>query len=215
MRPAAVVGLGNPGERYAGTRHNVGFEVVKAFLKRHGVSHKKGTSLGLVNHTTWRERPLFFLRPRTYMNLSGDAVQWLLESRQIDPHNMIVVIDDFALPLGKLRLKSRGSSGGHNGLKDITAKLQTSDYPRLRLGIGPIPEDQDPADFVLEPFRFEEDEQVEEMVARACDCLQTWLDDGLEKAMSEFNRWPSSSPEQELPEGTNSPVGPDPTPSSS
>ncbi|MCA9794368.1 MAG: aminoacyl-tRNA hydrolase [Candidatus Eremiobacteraeota bacterium] len=185
--PAAIVGLGNPGERYAATRHNLGFMVVREFVARHRIADRKANPLALLHRARFEERDLFLLKPRTYMNLSGEAVHWLATSRSLRPEQIMVVLDDFSLPLGRLRVRAGGSSGGHNGLKDINAKLGTTDYPRLRMGIGPVPDGQDPADFVLEDFTPDEQEQVAGMLSRACDCLEVWLGQGVEAAASGFN----------------------------
>lgn len=191
---AAIVGLGNPGERYAATRHNLGFMVVREFVARHRIDDRKGHPLALLHRARFDERELFLLKPRTYMNLSGEAVHWLATTRNLAPAQIMVVLDDFSLPLGRLRVRAGGSAGGHNGLKDINAKLGTTDYPRLRLGIGPVPDGQDPADFVLENFTVAEHDLVATMLSRACDCLEVWLRQGVEAAMSGFNGAPPGQP---------------------
>lgn len=183
-----VIGLGNPGERYADTRHNLGFMVVKRLLKRHGITEKKGHPLALLNPWNFQGKPVLLVRPRTYMNLSGQAARWIAETRQVPPSHMLVVVDEFALPLGRLRIRARGSAGGHNGLASLIEELGTQEYPRLRLGMGPVPEHREARDWVLEPFGPRELDTVEAMVESACDCVETWVTEGLQACMNRFNR---------------------------
>ncbi|MBI3924039.1 MAG: aminoacyl-tRNA hydrolase [Armatimonadetes bacterium] len=185
-----VAGLGNPGEQYAETRHNLGFMVVRGLVARHGIKDRKGHPLALLNHGLVEGQPVLFARPRTYMNLSGRAVGWLAQSRQVPPGRILAVVDELALPLGQIRIRPGGSAGGHNGLKSLIEELATSDFPRLRLGIGPLPEGVEAADFVLDRFRPEELEAVTGMVERACDCVETWLAGGVQQAMNVFNQSP-------------------------
>jgi PTH1 family peptidyl-tRNA hydrolase len=189
-----VVGLGNPERSYVGTRHNVGFEVIDQLAGRLGwtkpgdfdrVARSKFDGLafdGVVGN-----EKLVLLKPTTYMNLSGRSVQSAMAFYQLSPKDIMVVLDDLALPVGRLRLRGSGSSGGHNGLKDIERAIATSDYPRLRIGIDPAPPRVAGKDYVLGKFTPEQRQLLEPTLARACGAIVTWIDKGLNAAMNEFN----------------------------
>src|SRR5690554_946255 len=130
-----IVGLGNPGVKYENTRHNIGFKVVEAFAKEREATFET-IKLGDVAKAKWKGRHVILLKPSTFMNLSGKAVNYYLQKEKINPENLLVITDDLALPFGKLRMKAKGSDGGHNGLKDIQAVLNTTQYARLRFGVG-------------------------------------------------------------------------------
>ncbi len=179
-----VVGLGNPTERYRRTRHNLGFRVLDALA--HGpVTAGAGDYLQL-DWTVGGNR-VVGIRPLTYMNRSGRAVREACLRFGVVPEDCLVVVDDVALPLGRLRLRARGSAGGHNGLKSVEECLQTQDYPRLKLGCGPLPEGEDLADWVLGDFTEEEEKEVGAMVERAKDAVTTWVRHGAEETMARFN----------------------------
>ena len=195
-----VVGLGNPGKEYAGTRHNIGFEVVDHLAARLGFtgsasefdrqarSKFDGLALdGAVYLPGGGGGKVLLLKPATYMNLSGRSVQAAMAFYQLAPADVLVVLDDLALPAGKIRLRPGGSDGGHNGLKDIQRALGTSQYPRLRLGIDAPPQFVPGRDYVLGRFSEAQREPVRQSIARACDAIVTWVDKGLERAMSAFN----------------------------
>lgn len=194
-----VVGLGNPGPEYVGTRHNIGFEVLDAFAERLGWVGKgdfnrlakakfEGLTIdGVVSLETGGTEKVLLLKPLTYMNLSGRSVQSAMSFFQLTPREVLVVLDDVALPCGRLRLRGSGSSGGHNGLKDIERALGTSDYPRLRIGIDPPPPRVAQKDYVLGRFGPEQRATVELAIARACGAIVTWIDKGLNVAMNQFN----------------------------
>jgi PTH1 family peptidyl-tRNA hydrolase len=178
-----VIGLGNPGVRYAESRHNLGFWVVDLLSRRYRGRWKQPSELRLESRITVGGKPVLLVEPLTYMNLSGDAAVEL----NADPAELLVVCDDLALPLGRLRLRKKGSDGGHNGLRSVTERLGTAGFARLRLGIGPLPEDADQADFVLTGFRPRDRKTAESMAARAADCVETCLEAGFDAAMSRFN----------------------------
>ncbi len=194
-----IVGLGNPGIEYVGTRHNVGFEVVDRMAEKLGWvrpgdfdrnARKKFDGLtmdGLVDSSTGAKEKLLLIKPTTYMNLSGRSVQAAMSFYQLTPMDVMVVLDDLALPCGKIRLRGSGSSGGHNGLKDIEKMLSTNAYPRLRIGIDPPPEFVAGRDYVLGKWSPEQKKIVNPAVDRACGAILTWADKGIEKAMSQFN----------------------------
>jgi PTH1 family peptidyl-tRNA hydrolase len=188
-----VVGLGNPGSEYDGTRHNIGFEVLDRFAKKLGWSEiaKKrfdGLTLdGNVELSTTGMEKVLLLKPLTYMNLSGKSAQAAMSFYQLTPKDIVIVLDDLALPCGRLRLRGSGSSGGHNGLKDIERALGTSEYPRLRIGIDPAPPRIAGKDYVLGRFSTEQRKLLEPAIDRACGAIVTWMDKGIETAMSQFN----------------------------
>jgi peptidyl-tRNA hydrolase, PTH1 family len=189
-----VVGLGNPERSYFGTRHNVGFEVVDQLATRLGWTKPgdfdrmaKTKFDGLVFDGVVGNEKLVLLKPLTYMNLSGKSVQAAMAFYQLAPQDIMVVLDDLALPVGRLRLRGSGSSGGHNGLKDIERALASNEYPRLRIGIDPAPPRVAGRDYVLGKFTPEQRVLLEPALARACGAIVTWIDKGISAAMNQFN----------------------------
>jgi peptidyl-tRNA hydrolase, PTH1 family len=195
-----VIGLGNPGPDYVGTRHNIGFDVIDAFAARIGwigaadqfnrMAREKFFGLALdgnVSLVSGGNEKVLLLKPLTFMNLSGKAVQAAMSFYQLAPPDIVVVLDDLALPCGRLRLRGAGSSGGHNGLKDIERALGTSEYPRLRIGIDPAPAPVRGKDYVLGRFTAEQRVKLDPVINRACGAILTWIDKGIEPAMTQFN----------------------------
>jgi len=188
-----VVGLGNPGPEYVGTRHNIGFEVVDRLAKKLGwpeVTKKRFDGLtidGNIDLLSGGSEKVLLLKPLTFMNLSGKAVQAAMSFYQLAPSDIVIVLDDLALPCGRLRLRGSGSAGGHNGLKDIERALGTSDYPRLRIGIDPAPPPMRGKDYVLGRFTTEQRKLLEPAIDRATGATLAWIDKGIESAMSQFN----------------------------
>jgi PTH1 family peptidyl-tRNA hydrolase len=182
-----IVGLGNPGPRYQDTRHNLGFRVVEAIASAHRGHWSDPARKGRRATVRLGGNHGLLVEPLTYMNLSGDALAPLVIEEELPPARMLVICDDIALPLGQVRLRASGSDGGHNGLKSIIERLNTMDFPRLRMGIGPVPERVDAAEFVLAEFLPEENEAVETMIKDAAACVESWIVDGIGKAMSRFN----------------------------
>lgn len=185
--PRLVAGLGNPGERYAGTRHNLGFRVVEELARRRGIAVAEVECNSRVGRAG---DGLLLVMPQTYMNRSGYALRCLAERHGFEPSDLLVVYDEVALPIGRLRMRPGGSPGGHRGLESVVENLRTDRIPRLRLGCGG--EDGPPAgeelvDYVLSPFRPEEREAADGMVARAADACEAWVARGIEAAMNEFN----------------------------
>ena len=190
-----VVGLGNPGREYVGTRHNIGFEVVDRLAEKLGwfragefdrLAKAKFDGLAYDGPLSETEK-LVLLKPTTYMNLSGRAVQAALGFHQATPDDVMIVLDDLALPCGKLRIRPGGSDGGHNGLRDIQRALGTTQYPRLRLGIDPPPPPIAGKDYVLGRFSPEQRKQIDPAIDRAAGAILTWIDKGITTAMNEFN----------------------------
>jgi PTH1 family peptidyl-tRNA hydrolase len=188
MSPRLVVfGLGNPGTRYARTRHNLGFRVVDRMAADYGVTRWTETRSYLSGRLELGSTRVDLVKPKTFMNLSGAAVRLWTARRHLPPEELIVVVDDIALPLGQLRLRRRGTDGGHNGLKSVIAAVGTIDFPRLRLGIGPCPPEVDPAEFVLGRFSGEERPVVDAMVDRAVRCVEAVVRQDFDRVMSAFN----------------------------
>lgn len=181
-----VVGLGNPGSRYCGTRHNVGFEVIDTLARHPSVNAFREKFESLVAEGRVDDETLLLVKPQTYMNLSGRAVRALLDFYKLSPQQLLVVCDDIHLPLGKLRLRARGSHGGHNGLRDIQLHLGTEEYPRLRLGVGE-PAIGEAVDHVLGRFRASEQPIITEAILRAAQAVECWALQGIEAAMNRFN----------------------------
>ncbi|HSV14771.1 MAG TPA: aminoacyl-tRNA hydrolase [Tepidisphaeraceae bacterium] len=195
-----IVGLGNPGAQYVGTRHNVGFEVVDTLAARLGwilrpeqfdqLARTKFDGLAIDGQMTTisgGDEKLLLLKPMTFMNVSGKAVQAAMAFYQLAPKDIVVVLDDLALPCGKIRLRPGGSSGGHNGLRDTERVLGTDQYPRLRLGIDPAPPRVPGKDYVLGRFTPEQRKLLDPAIVRAASAIVTWIDKGIELAMSQFN----------------------------
>lgn len=187
-----IVGLGNPGARYARTRHNVGWMVLDELARRHHIDLSRKAHDAHIGGTLWGEQRVMLARPLTFMNLSGRAVSALLRYHNVEPHQLLIICDDLNLPLGRLRLRRGGSDGGHNGLKSISQALSTNEYPRLRFGVGEPPREErverGTADYVLSVFTPDEARAVEETVNRAADCAEVFVREGVEAAMNRFNR---------------------------
>jgi PTH1 family peptidyl-tRNA hydrolase len=182
-----VVGLGNPGPKYQGTRHNVGFEVVDALAAGTGVGRFQGRFQAQV--AEWHEggAKVLLVKPETFMNLSGRSVRQVLDFYQVPASELLVVCDDVNLPLGRLRVRARGTHGGHNGLRDIQAHLGTTEYARLRLGVDPAAEGAVLADYVLGRFRPSERPVIEDAVALAAQAVACWVSNGVEAVMNRYN----------------------------
>jgi peptidyl-tRNA hydrolase, PTH1 family len=181
-----IVGLGNPGNEYENTRHNIGFKVVESMAKEAGEHFSIGrhAEVAVIKH---KGRTLILIKPTTYMNLSGKAVQYYLQSEKIPLENLFVVVDDLALPFGKLRMRPKGSDGGHNGLKDIQATLNTDKYTRLRFGVGSEFNKGSQVNYVLGEWSPEEKEILEERIKVAADFIKSCTAIGTDRAMSLMN----------------------------
>jgi len=182
-----VVGLGNPGKRYEGTRHNVGFEVLDVLADRAGNPARRQRFQGEFCQATIRGSAVLLLWPLTWMNLSGGSVRAARDFYKIDHADILVICDDFQLPLTAIRIRPRGSSGGQKGLADILKQLGDQAIPRLRVGIGPVPSSRDPADFVLARFTTAERPEAEASLTRAADAAEAWATLGIEAAMNRYN----------------------------
>ena len=184
-----VVGLGNPGAEYELTRHNLGFMLVDWLARETSAQVKRRECRALVGRTTLEGEPVELVKPQTYMNLSGESGACLIAKHDLkrDAASIIVISDDLALPFGRIRLRARGSAGGHNGLKSIIAALKTDEFIRLRIGIQPEHPVSDTKRFVLDEFPRSERPEVEKVLERSADALRAVIRDGIDKAMALYN----------------------------
>jgi PTH1 family peptidyl-tRNA hydrolase len=183
-----VVGLGNPGSRYASTRHNVGFEVVDRIARQHGLEWESGPRQVSSDICKWRAADALLAKPLTFMNASGPAVVGLVQFFKLEIGDVLVVVDDANLDLGRLRTRAAGSAGGHNGLKSLIQALGTDGFPRMRLGVGRGDARRDLADHVLAKFEPAERAEVEDMIERASQAVELFVGEGIQPVMNRFNR---------------------------
>jgi len=183
----ALIGLGNPGPKYKDTRHNVGFMVADAVAKAIKCD-KKYKEKAFSHIYECPDYDLIIAKPQTYMNLSGNAVLNILEDYGLKPQEILVVYDDLDLPLGTIRLRTKGSSGGHNGIKSIINLIKTEEFPRLKIGIGRPARKEEVSDYVLSPFTKDEKIVLDKVIATATDCILNVLKYGIDKSMSSCNK---------------------------
>ena len=183
-----IVGLGNPGRRYQGTRHNIGFDVVDALAARHRAEWENAPRDIDGVTARWRTADTILAKPLTFMNLSGGAVVGLLQFYKVELADMLVVVDDVNLELGRLRTRGGGSAGGHNGLKSVIASLGTEEFARLRIGVGRGDDRRDLADHVTAKFERDERENVAAATGRAADAVELFIAEGIGPVMNQFNR---------------------------
>ncbi|MCR6721294.1 MAG: aminoacyl-tRNA hydrolase [Chitinophagaceae bacterium] len=181
-----IVGLGNVGNEYAHTRHNIGFDVVMAFVQKHGGSLETDR-LAYRAEVKWKGKTFVCICPTTYMNLSGRAVKYWMDKEKLGPEQILVIVDELALPLDKLRLRPGGSAAGHNGLKSITESIGTQEFPRLRFGIGNNYPKGMQADFVLSKWRKEEEPLVALKIEKSVEVIEQFATIGLTMAMNQVN----------------------------
>ena len=183
-----IVGLGNPGLEYEMTRHNVGFMVIDELGARLNVEVKRSECRALIGQTFVKDERVELVKPQTYMNLSGESVNCLLANKlSRSVQRTLIIVDDLALPLGSMRLRRKGSTGGHNGLKSMTSCLRTDEYARLRIGISPDHPVSNTSKFVLERFPRKAEPAVDEIIQTASDAVESFIEDGIDRAMSRFN----------------------------
>ncbi len=182
-----VVGLGNPGRKYQGTRHNVGFDTVAELARRHAVGPVRTQFEAEVIEADLAGERALLLEPQTYMNLSGKSVVRARDFYKLRNDELLVVGDDFNLPLGRLRVRAKGTAGGQRGLDDIIRCLGTNEIARLRIGIGPVPGRWDPADFVLGRFTSDERKEIDVSIVRAADAVVHWAREGVASCMNRYN----------------------------
>lgn len=183
----AIIGLGNPGQKYKDTRHNVGFMVADALVKVLKCNNKyKEKAFSHIYECP--DYDVIIAKPQTYMNLSGNAVLNILEDYNLKPNEILVIYDDLDLNLGTIRLRTKGSSGGHNGLKSIISMIKTEEFPRLRIGIGRPAKKEEVSDYVLSPFTKEEKFIIDRVIATSTECILNVLKYGIEKSMNSCNK---------------------------
>lgn len=183
-----IAGLGNPGLRYRHNRHNVGYQIIDEWAHTHDLTFDKRQHKAHLASGRFLERRLLLVKPETYMNLSGAAVQPLMAYYKIELSHLLVIYDDMDLPIGKVRLRPFGGAGGHNGMKSIINRLGSNEFPRLRVGIDRPPGRMNPAAYVLQDFSPAEEEIMVQTRANAVRAIETWLQYGLDEAMNRFNR---------------------------
>jgi PTH1 family peptidyl-tRNA hydrolase len=183
-----IVGLGNPGQRYVHNRHNVGFQCVDQLARTHGLTFTKRQSRGWLAFGEIDERAIILLKPRTFMNDSGRSVAPVARFYRVPTARLMVIFDELDLDLGSVRLRPKGGSGGHKGMRSVIAELGSQDFPRMRIGIGRPPGRMDPSDYVLQNFREDERPIIEEIYDWTVSAVECWLRDGIEIAMTNFNR---------------------------
>jgi PTH1 family peptidyl-tRNA hydrolase len=182
-----VIGLGNPGRKYVGTRHNIGFRVVDELGRRHAAGSSKNNFDAAVAEVSIASEKVLLVCPQTFMNLSGATALQVRDFYKLTEADLLVVCDDFALPVGRLRIRPQGSAGGQKGLADIVRRLGTESVPRLRIGVGPLPAGWDGAEFVLGKFGKSELPEIELAVARAADAVELWIREGIAATMNKYN----------------------------
>ena len=192
-RRKIIVGLGNPGARYAGTRHNVGFDCIDGLAERWGIVLSDKRQNVVLGEGVVEGVPVALAKPRTFMNNSGLAVRYLLDRFHAQPSDLVIIYDEMDLPLGVIRLRPRGGTAGHQGMASIVGVVGGSAFPRVRVGIGKPERADDWVDYVLAPFAEEEMQLVGETIGRVVDCVDSLLREGIDRAMNRFNTPPDSS----------------------
>lgn len=182
-----IAGLGNPERRYEGTRHNVGFEVIDRLAEKLSTSVEEKKFKGCYGKGVIGGEKVILLKPQTYMNLSGESVRAAADFYKIQPDHIIVVYDDISLDAGQLRIRTKGSAGGHNGVKNIIAHLGTQEFPRVKVGVGAKPARMDLADYVLSPFGKEDQEKMAAAFDEAAQAVESLIEEGPDRAMNRFN----------------------------
>jgi PTH1 family peptidyl-tRNA hydrolase len=182
-----VAGLGNPGEEYAETPHNLGFKVADVLAARHGIRITRPDSLSLIGPGTIAGQPVILAKPQTYMNLCGTSLRPLMAKHEILAENLILVYDDLDLPWGKIRVRPKGSPGSHNGVISVTECLGTQEFPRVRIGIHPGQPLSSGVDYVLSRFSRQQKKELDELVDRTADAVSLIIAEGVDKAMAAFN----------------------------
>jgi len=183
-----VVGLGNPGEEYEKTPHNLGFRVIDLLAERHAIRVNRKDSKALTGVGEISGRPVMLAKPQTYMNLSGTSVEPLMAKHSLGAEDLILVYDELDLLWGEMKIKPRGSAAGHHGMESVIGHLGTTDFVRIRLGINPGRKIDDGAEYLLSPIKRSHQEQAEELVSRGADAVASIIAEGVEKSMTKFNR---------------------------
>ena len=182
-----IAGLGNIGPEYENTRHNIGFKILDSLANTQGAPFKLERLAFFAEYRS-RGKNIYLIKPTTYMNLSGKAIRYWMTELKIQPQNMLVVLDDLAIPFGTIRIRVKGSDGGHNGLKDIDATLGNNNYPRLRFGVGNEFAKGRQVDYVLGKWNAEERKLLNERIKVACEAINSFMFEGIERAMNKYNK---------------------------
>lgn len=182
-----IAGLGNPGNRYEHTRHNAGFEVIDILADRMGICVDEKKHKALCGRGALEGQKLILIKPQTFMNLSGESVRAAADFYKVEPENIIIVYDDVSLEPGQLRIRGKGSAGGHNGIKNIISHLGTQEFPRVKVGVGEKPKEMDLADYVLSRFSKGEQEMMDQAFLEAAQAVSTMVGHGMDAAMNRFN----------------------------
>lgn len=182
-----IVGLGNPAAKYEGTRHNIGFAVIDRLAETHGIRVNTNRQKGLCGTGILGGEKVMLVKPLTFMNLSGECIRPLMDYYKLEPSDLLVIYDDISLEPGQIRIRAKGSAGGHNGIKSILAHLGTQEFPRIKVGVGGKPEQMDLADYVLGHFNREEQVLMADAVKLAAEAAEVILTDGIKEAMNRFN----------------------------
>lgn len=183
-----IIGLGNPGSKYENTRHNVGFDTINLLAYKHGIKLSKLKHKALSGDGEIENKRVILVKPQTFMNLSGESVRDIIEWYKVPLKNTILIYDDVDLAVGKIRIRAKGSSGTHNGMRSILYHVQSEDFPRVRIGIGKPPEGWDLADYVLSRFSNEEQIVINESIVNAADAVAVIICTGAETAMNKYNK---------------------------
>ena len=182
-----IAGLGNPGREYEGTRHNVGFMTLDALADKYNIDVREKAFKGLIGKGMIEGNKVILVKPQTYMNLSGECIRQVMDYYKVDPSEFIVIYDDISLVPGGIRIRKKGSAGGHNGIKNIIAHLGTQEFPRVRIGVGEKPARMDLADYVLGHFDREEQALMKQVSEEVCEAVQMILEKGPDAAMNVYN----------------------------
>lgn len=191
-----IAGLGNPGDKYAGTRHNMGFGVIDELAERHRISMNSVKLKGLVGSGIIGGQKVLLVKPQTYMNCSGECVRPLADYYKVPVEDIIIIYDDISLDVGQIRVRGKGSAGGHNGMKSLIQHLGSSDFPRIRVGVGDKPAQMDLADYVLGRFPKEELEDVRLSLKTGADAVESMIENGVDATMNKYNAFKRKSKEE-------------------
>ena len=183
-----IAGLGNPGREYEGTRHNVGFMTLDALADKYNIDVREKAFKGLIGKGVIEGNKVILVKPQTYMNLSGECIRQVMDYYKVDPSEFIVIYDDISLVPGGIRIRKKGSAGGHNGIKNIIAHLGTQEFPRVRIGVGEKPARMDLADYVLGHFSGEELAIMKESLEKVCGAVELMLEGDVDAAMNQYNK---------------------------
>ena len=183
-----IAGLGNPTKEYEGTRHNVGFQVIDKIAEKYNIAVDAKKGRAYVGKGIIEGQKVLLVKPQTYMNLSGESIRELVDYFKVDPkEELLVIYDDISLDVGQLRIRKKGSAGGHNGIKNIIAHLGTQEFPRIKVGVGDKPPRMDLADYVLSRFSKEDREKMEQAFKDAAEAVEVMITEGADAAMNQFN----------------------------